>query len=123
MRYITDRKRAQGLGSGRSGTHHHWQMLLSSIGLVLIVPFFVFTFGAGFGGGFEDVTAFFSSPFVAIVTALMLVVGALHFRGEVTEAVEDYVHGVTGKLLIVATSAATYVAIGVGLFALARLAL
>ena len=43
MRYLTDRKRAQGTGSGRQGTHHHWQMMVSSILLVVLVPLFVIT--------------------------------------------------------------------------------
>ena len=45
MRYLTDRKRATGLGSGRAGTEHHWKMMISSAALVVLVPLFVFTFG------------------------------------------------------------------------------
>ncbi|THH36021.1 succinate dehydrogenase, hydrophobic membrane anchor protein [Aliishimia ponticola] len=123
MRYLTDRKRAQGLGSGRSGTHHHWQMLVSSAALAVLVPIFVFTFGLGYGGSYEEVLAYFSRPFPAIVTALMLIVGLYHILQEVTEAIEDYVHGVAGKLLIVAASAVSYTLMAAGLFALVKLAL
>ena len=123
MRYITDRKRAQGLGSGRSGTHHHWQMLVSSICLVILVPLFVFTFGSGLGRSYADVLAFFSRPFPAIVTGLMLIVGVIHFMNETREAIEDYMHGVPERLATVAVSAFSYTLIAAGLFALVKLAL
>ena len=123
MRYITDRKRAQGLGSGRSGTEHHWKMLVSSIIIFALAPIFIVTFAIGFGGSHGDVVAFFSRPFPAITSALMLVAGTLHFRAEVQEAIEDYVHGVKGKLLMVATNAFAYTLIVAGLFALVKLAL
>ena len=42
MRYLTDRKRAVGLGSAKSGTEHHWHMQISSIALIILVPLFVF---------------------------------------------------------------------------------
>ena len=31
MRYLTDRKRAVGLGSAKSGVHHFWAMKMSSV--------------------------------------------------------------------------------------------
>ncbi|WP_435310718.1 succinate dehydrogenase, hydrophobic membrane anchor protein [Primorskyibacter sedentarius] len=123
MRYLTDRKRAQGLGSGRSGTHHHWQMLVSSICLVILVPLFIFTFGSGLGRDYADVLAFFSRPFPAIITGLMLVVGINHFLNETREAIEDYMHGVPERLASVAVTAFSYTLIAAGLFALVKLAL
>ena len=123
MRYVTDRKRATGLGSGSEGTHHHWKMMASSLSLVLLVPLFVFTFGSALGRSYADVQAFVSNPFVALVLAIGLTVGLLHIKMEIDEAVEDYVHGVAGKLLLIAVSAATWVLIAAGLLALLKLAL
>ncbi|MEN9060418.1 hypothetical protein [Ponticoccus litoralis] len=62
MRYLTDRKRATGLGASGQGTQHHYQMLISSILMVVVVPLFVITFGAGMGGTREEVIAYFSRP-------------------------------------------------------------
>lgn len=123
MAFLTDRKRAQGMGSGRAGTHHQWQMMASSIVLVPLVPIFLITFGMGFGGSYEEVVAYFARPFPAIVTALTLVVGLLHLRAETLVAVEDYMHGLAEKLTVVAVTALTYTLIAVGLFAIARIAL
>lgn len=123
MRYLTDRKRAAGLGSGREGTHHHWQMMISSILLVVLVPLFVFVFAAGLGGTYDEVLAYFARPFPAIVTVLSLVVVVIHLMREAHVAIEDYVHGVAGKLTLIATSAFAYTVIAVGIFAIARIAL
>ena len=123
MSYLTDRKRAQGLGASSAGTHHHWKMMMISMSLVILVPAFIFTFGSILGGSHEQVLAFFSRPFPAVVTALGLVVGIYHFKMEIDEAVEDYVHGVAQKLTLTAVSAFSYTLMAVGLFALARLAL
>ncbi|MEM1430799.1 MAG: succinate dehydrogenase, hydrophobic membrane anchor protein [Pseudomonadota bacterium] len=123
MAYLTDRKRARGLGSARTGTEHHWQMMVSSMGVVLVVPIFVVTFGLAFGRGHDEVVAYFSKPFPAIATALALVIIILHLMREAHEAIEDYVHGTAGKLARVGVSAFAYVLIATGLFALVRLAL
>jgi succinate dehydrogenase / fumarate reductase membrane anchor subunit len=123
MRFITDRKRAQGLGSARAGTHHHWRMMISSAAMVVLVPVFVFTFGIGLGGDRGAVLAYFARPFPAIVTALTLITVTLHCKAEAEEAIVDYVHGVKAKLLLVALTAFAYTLIAAGLFALVKLAL
>lgn len=123
MSFMTDRKRVIGLGSGREGTHHHWQMMVSSILLVPLVPLFVVTFAYGLGGTQQEVVAYFSRPFPAIVMGLSLVVIVLHLMHEALAAIEDYVHGAAGKLTLIATRAFSYTLIIVGVFAIARMAL
>ena len=74
MRFLTDRKRAVGLGSAKTGTAHFWAMKVSSVALLLLLPLFVFTFGPMLGQPHEEVVAYFARPFPAIVAALTLVV-------------------------------------------------
>jgi len=123
MRYLTDRKRVVGLGSGRDGTVHHWRFTVSSVLMVVLVPAFVITFAIGFGRGHEDVIGYFSQPLPALITALALIVGIWHLLQEANEAIEDYVHGAAGKLTLIAVAAFSYTLIAVGLFAIARMAL
>lgn len=123
MRYLTDRKRATGMGSARGGTHHFWLHLVSSILLQVLIPVFVITFALGLGGSREEVLAYYAHPFPVIVTVLTLIVGMLHLLREVHEAVEDYMHGLFEKLTIVATQGYAYALIAVGLYALLRLAI
>ena len=123
MAYMTDRKRAVGLGSAKSGTEHHWQMQLSSYALLILVPLFLIAFGPAVGGTHAEVIAHFARPFPAIVTALTIVVGFHHFRSGVQVLIEDYTHGMTRTLLIVAMVCLSYAAMATGLFAIVRMAL
>ena len=123
MQYLTARKRAEGLGSAKSGTEHFWQMHVSSAALAVLVPLFVFTFGRIVGAPHAEVVAYFAHPFPAIVAALTIVVGFLHFRSGAQVMIEDYAHGSTRRWLIIAVTGLSWACIATGLFALVRLAL
>ncbi|MEL6550329.1 MAG: succinate dehydrogenase [Pseudomonadota bacterium] len=123
QRYLTDRKRASGLGASHNGTQHHWNMMVSSMAVVVVAPIFLITFALGFQGSYDEIIAYFSSPLVAIIMAVSLIVLIRHFMNEAIEAAEDYVHGVAGQLTIVGITWASYLLIGIGLFAIARMAL
>ncbi|NOD34979.1 MULTISPECIES: succinate dehydrogenase, hydrophobic membrane anchor protein [unclassified Ruegeria] len=123
MRYLTDRKRAAGLGSAKSGTAHFWAMKVSSVALLILVPLFVFTFGPVLGQPFDVVLDYYSRPFPAIVAALTLAVGFKHFADGAQVMLEDYVHGTLEKVLIILVTCLSYGAAAAGIFAIARIAL
>ncbi len=123
MAFLTDRKRAQGLGSAKEGTHHFWSMTVSSVALAILIPVFVFTLGPMIGQPHADVVAYLSRPFPAIVAGLTIVVGMLHFKSGAAVMIEDYSRGLTRKVLIVGVTLLSYAVAATGLFALARLAL
>mgnify|MGYP000724168863 FL=1 len=123
MSYLTDRKRATGMGSAKSGTEHHWSMTVSSGALLILIPLFVFTFGPMLGASYEEVTAYFARPFPAVVAGLTIVVTFKHFANGVQALIEDYVHGLAQKITIVVMTCISYAAMAVGLYAIVRLAL
>jgi len=123
MAHITDRKRAQGLGSAKTGTKHFWYMQVTAVALAFLLPLFIFTFGRILGAPHAEVVAYFSRPFPAIVAGLTLVVSFVHFRNGAQMMIEDYSHGEIRWVLIVGTMLISYACIAVGLFALIRLAL
>jgi succinate dehydrogenase / fumarate reductase membrane anchor subunit len=123
MAFMTARKQAGGMGSAKTGTEHHWHMTVTSVALVILIPFFVFTFGSVLGGTYEDITAYYSRPFPALIAALTILVGFIHFRQGAQSLIEDYTHGLTRKALIVALICVSYGAAAAGVFAVARLAL
>ncbi len=123
MAFLTDRKRATGLGSAKTGTEHFWSMKISSVALVILIPLFIFTFGASLGKPYEEVIAFYSRPFPAIVAALTIWVSFMHFKDGVQVLIEDYTHGLTRKVLIIAMICLSYAAAAAGVFAVARIAL
>ncbi|SEW28582.1 succinate dehydrogenase subunit D [Cognatiyoonia koreensis] len=123
MAFLTDRKRASGMGSAKSGTEHHWQMMVSSVGLLILIPIFIFQFGSALGGTYEEVIAYYSRPVPAGIAMLTLLVGFFHFAKGVQTLIEDYVHGKARKIAIIAMICLSYGAAGLGIFALIRIAL
>ncbi len=123
MRYLTDRKRAEGRGAAHTGTGHHWYMQVSAVGLALMVPTFLYIFGSALGSGHAEVLAIFSRPIPAIVTGLVLVIGLQHFRKGATTVIEDYTRKSTRKVLIMSVIVLSYGLTATGLFALAKIAL
>ena len=123
MRYLTDRKRATGMGSAKSGTAHFWAMKVSSVALLILIPLFVFTFGTIVGEDYATVTAYFAHPFPALIAALTLIVGFEHFQSGAQVLIEDYVHGLAQKITIILFKCISYGLMAMGLFAIAKLAL
>lgn len=123
MRYLTDRKRAIGVGAAKSGTEHHWSMQVSSVALLILVPLFIFTFGCALGGSYEEITAYYARPFPAIIAALTIWVGMMHFKSGAQIMLEDYVHGFKGRLAIILMTCLSYAVAVTGVYALVRLAL
>ncbi|MEX5728247.1 succinate dehydrogenase / fumarate reductase membrane anchor subunit [Rhodovulum iodosum] len=123
MRFITDRKRAVGLGAAKTGTMEHWTTTISSVALIGLMPVFVLIVGSSLGSSHEDVVATFSRPFPALVVILTFWVGFGHFRRGVQIMIEDYASGVTRKALLILMISISYTAMAAGLYAVVRLAL
>ena len=123
MRYLTDRKRAKGLGSAKTGTAHFWAMKVSSAALLVLVPLFVCTLGLVIGESHQDVIAHFARPGPALIVALTLIVGLEHFKSGAQVLIEDYVHGTAQKIWIIAVICMSYALMATGLFAIAKMAL
>lgn len=123
MAFLTDRKQAMGMGSAKSGTEHHWQMMVTSVALIVLIPAFIFTFGAALGGSYDEIVAYYSRPMPAIIAGLTFLVGFFHFRKGVQTLIEDYVHGLARKVSIIAAICISYGLAAMGIFAVIRLAL
>lgn len=123
MRYITDRKRAEGRGAAHSGTEHHWSMQVSAVALAFLVPAWLYVFGSAIGGSRADVLATFARPFPAILTGLVLVVAMRHFAKGATVMIEDYLRGSSRKAAIIFAQSLAGVITAMGLYALIKIAL
>ena len=123
MRYLTARKRAEGKGASHTGTHHHWSMTLSSVGLAFLVPAWLYIFGKTLGQGREGVIDTFSHPFPAIISALVLVIGMRHFAMGATMMIEDYARGTSRKMLVIFVVSLAWMIGATGIFALLKIAL
>lgn len=122
MSFLTDRARANGLGSAKEGTGHFWSQRITAIALVPLGLLFVFPFAAALGDGHEAVLALYGRPFHAIVAGLFIAVAFNHLRLGVQVVVEDYVHGgARAVVLVLNTLICAALAFG-GLFAVAKIA-
>jgi len=123
MRYLTARKRAEGKGAAHTGTGHHWSMTVSAVALAFLVPVWLYIFGRALGQSRDAVLETFASPFPAILTGLLLVVGMRHFAMGATMMIEDYVRGTARKMLVIFVISLAWMIGAVGIFALAKIAL
>lgn len=123
MQFLTARKRAVGMGSAKTGTEHHWQMMVTSVALLILIPLFIFTFGVILGAPYAEVIAYYQRPFPAVVAALTMLVGFVHFRGGVQTLIEDYVDGFARKAAIIGMICLSYGAAAFAIFAIVRIAL
>lgn len=122
MNFQTDRQRAVGRGAAHSGTGHHIFMSVSAVALAFLVPVFLIIFGRTLGAPQEVVIAVFGNPFVAIVTALTVIVGMRHFAKGWQMCIEDYAHGTARGVLVFIGTAISYLVMASVLYALAKFA-
>ena len=123
MRYTTPRKAAQGLGSAHEGTQHHWAMTVSSVALLILTPLFMITIARAIGLPRELVLAYFARPFPALITAMFVIVGMLHFIKGTRIMIDDYFHGAVRKGAIIFSVIFGWAVIAAAIYALARMGL
>ncbi|TYB82115.1 succinate dehydrogenase, hydrophobic membrane anchor protein [Maritimibacter fusiformis] len=123
MSYITNRKRAEGLGSAKAGTQHFWHQRVTAIALLFLVPMFIFPFAYNLGDGYDAVRAAYAHPINAIVAIAFLATAWLHFFQGIQVVIEDYVHGRMELVLIIAMRLLAALFALVGVFAILKIAL
>lgn len=122
MQFRTDRQRVQGLGTS-SGVHHWWSQRLTSIGLLVLTPLFLFPFVRALGTDFETARAIYHHPFNAVVAVLTLAVGFLHVQQGVQVVIEDYVHDKPMRTAMLIANVLLCTAFALtGIFAVAKIA-
>ncbi|MDO5605907.1 MAG: succinate dehydrogenase [Paracoccus sp. (in: a-proteobacteria)] len=124
MRYITPRKAAMGLGSSRTGTEHHWWLTVSAIALAVITPSFLMVMGTALRlSDRAEIVLYFSRPYPAIVTAIFMTLGMMHFMKGTRNMIDDYFNHTARKVALVVAAILGWSVIAVTLFALARMTL
>ena len=122
MAYLTDRKRARGLGSAKSGTKHFWEQRLSAIALALLTPLFLFPLAYNLGGSYEEVRMAYAHPVNAIIGTAFFLTAFLHFFQGIQVVIEDYVHGRWELVLIIAMRLLSALFALIGAFAILKIA-
>ena len=124
MRYVTPRKAAVGLGASHTGTEHHWWMTVSSAALALLTPSFLMVMGTALQlADRAAILLYFTRPYPAIVVAIFMTLGMMHFIKGTRIMIDDYFEHTARKVAIILSVAFGWVVIAMTLFALARVQL
>ena len=90
--FRTPLKRARGLGSGKSGTHHFWVQRVTAIVLTPLAIWFVWTLVTLVGADLETARGIIARPWNTIIFAVFLVSMFWHAKLGMQIVIEDYVH-------------------------------
>ena len=101
MRYLTPRKAAEGLGASHTGTQDHWFMTVTAVALLILTPCFMLVVAHAIGLPREGVIAYFGRPIPAIIVAMFIIVGMLHFIRGTRIMIEDYLDHGARKIAII----------------------
>lgn len=123
MRYITPYKQAVGLGASHTGTKDHWFLTVTAAALAILTPAFMLVIGKAIGMPRVELIAYFGKPFPAIVTALFVIIGMLHFIRGTRIMIDDYFQHTARKVAITISVIFSWAVIATAVYALARMSL
>ncbi len=104
--------RAKGLGTAGEGVHHWWMHRMSSLALVPLTVWLVASVVAMAGADYLEIRAWMSSPVVAGLLLLCVIVGFHHAAMSLQVVIEDYVHNEPVKLAAIIAVKAVNVLLG-----------
>ena len=114
--------RVLGHGSAKEGVHHWWVQRLTSIALIPLTVWFVFSMLGLPSFDYATVHAWIGQTWTALLLVLFIATATWHSKLGAQVIIEDYVHGGTKTLsLILSTFAHTLVA-AVAIFAVLKVA-
>jgi succinate dehydrogenase / fumarate reductase membrane anchor subunit len=116
--------RVLGLGSAGEGVGHWWTQRVTSVALVLLGLWFVFSLVRMPDVSYEAVTAWIASPVNAVLLSLLIGTMVYHSMLGVQVVVEDYVSHHGAKIVtLLLLNFLHYVLAALGIFAVLRIAL
>lgn len=86
-------------GSAKEGTDHWWMQRVTAIALLILGPWFLWSFATLDGYARGDLHAWVGSPFNAVMLLSLSITLAWHSMLGVQVVIEDYVHGSGLKLV------------------------
>ena len=115
--------RVLGTGSAKDGTGHWWALRVSSVALIPLTLWFLYSLLALPGLDYATVKAWLALPISSFLTVLSVIVITHHSYLGTTVVVEDYVHGAGLKVVTLMVLRFLYVLFGgAGIFAVLRVA-
>jgi succinate dehydrogenase / fumarate reductase membrane anchor subunit len=122
--YRSDLARARGLGPARHGVGHWIAERISSVALVPLVIWAVYSGLVLAAAGYEGAVAWVRAPLNAVLTMLLIAVGFWHMHAGMRVVVEDYIHKtLTKSLLLMLNLFICVLGAGLAVFSVLKVAL
>jgi succinate dehydrogenase / fumarate reductase membrane anchor subunit len=119
----TDLGRVRGLGSAKDGAHHWWLQRVTAVGNVVLMLWFVFSLVRLPSLDYSSVVLWLRQPVAAVPMLLLIVTVFWHLRLGVQVLLEDYVHGATRVVGMLALNFYVVVGAAAAGFAVLKIAL
>lgn len=115
--------RVRGLGSAKSGTHHWWMQRVTSIALLPLTIWFVFSMVGLAGASYLETLLWIARPVNAVLLLLLIGLTFHHMASGLQVVVEDYVrHEVRRMVYVMLIKAASLLLAVASAFAVLRIA-
>jgi succinate dehydrogenase / fumarate reductase membrane anchor subunit len=85
--------RARGMGSAKGGTHHWWMQRVTSVALLPLTIWLVFSLALMPDSSWQQATAWIGRPFNAVLLLAFLSAAFHHTAAGLQVVIEDYVRG------------------------------
>ncbi|MBI1326596.1 MAG: succinate dehydrogenase, hydrophobic membrane anchor protein [Alphaproteobacteria bacterium] len=119
----TPMARARGLGSSGTGTHHWLQERISSVALI---PLFIWAIWSAVflaGADYFIFTGWLSEPINSVLMILLIILTAYHAALGLGVVIEDYVHHEGAKMIMLIAQKLFFFALAIaGLFSVCKIA-
>ena len=123
MSLVSPLNRVLGLGSAKEGAEHWWAQRLTAIALVPLGLWFAFALGGLGDLTYDSVVAFIGQPLNSILLILTVLTLSYHSHLGVQVVAEDYLHGPSIKVIVIASVLFAHVTVAVaGIFAVLKVA-
>jgi succinate dehydrogenase / fumarate reductase membrane anchor subunit len=103
--YRTPLGRARGLGSAKSGVARHIGMVVTSVALLFLVLWGLWSALILAGSGYMGAVRWLASPVDAALLALLAIVGFHHMRMGMSVIIEDYIGKTATRALLLIANA------------------
>ena len=90
--------RARGMGSAKAGTHHWWMQRVTSVALLPLTIWLVFSLARMPDSTWQQATAWIGRPFNAVLLLAFLAAAFHHAAAGLQVVIEDYVRGEMARI-------------------------
>lgn len=90
--------RVRGLGAAKGGTHHWWMQRVTSIALLPLTLWLVFSLATMPDSTWQEATAWIGRPFNAVLLLAFLAAAFHHTAAGLQVVIEDYMRGEMARM-------------------------